>query len=85
MALGNDDHLMTTADVAMKLRINKKVVTRWIKAHGLPYYRIGSTLRFREEEIDEWIKSYKCEPEFQWKIIDDELLDENRNGFGGRN
>ena len=85
MDIQKNTRLLTTREVALKLGIHPKVVTRWIKAHGLPYYRIGATLRFNEDEIDAWLATFKCESEFHVDQVPDDLFEERRAGLGNRN
>jgi len=51
------DRLMTTREVAERLRISVETVLRWYHAGELPGVRLGAkVIRFRESEIETWIE-----------------------------
>lgn len=50
-----NESLWDIGDVAKYLRLSERTVMRRIEDSGLPYIRIGGTLRFRREDIDSWL------------------------------
>lgn len=47
--------LLTADAVAELLAVDRSTVYRWVDAQGLPAYRIGGVVRFREDEVMEWL------------------------------
>ncbi len=47
--------IMDAQDVARWLRVSKRQVYRLV-AHGLPHVRLGTRLRFVEEDIRDWMR-----------------------------
>ena len=48
--------VLTVSEVAEYLRVNPQTVYRKAKAGELPVVRIGRAIRFRREELEEWMK-----------------------------
>ena len=48
---------LTKEDVAKKFQVSTKTITTWMKEKNLPYSKLGSRVRFSEQEVDEWFKS----------------------------
>jgi len=59
------EKLMTVAEVAEYLRLNREVVLRKARKGEIPAVRVGTkTYRFYKEQVDEWLKSKSTvEPE----------------------
>jgi excisionase family DNA binding protein len=54
----NMEKLMTVADVAEYLRLNREVVLRKARKGEIPAVRVGTkTYRFYKEQVDEWLRS----------------------------
>jgi excisionase family DNA binding protein len=53
--------LLTSADVALQLRVSPRTVARLVATHVLPTYRLGRALRFLQADIDAWIASTRVE------------------------
>ena len=47
--------IWTVTDVALYLRMSKSKVYRLVKDRQLPVARIGKTLRFRKDLLDNWL------------------------------
>jgi excisionase family DNA binding protein len=47
---------MTVPELAAYLKVHRVTVYRLASRRGLPGFRIGTELRFRRADIDEWIK-----------------------------
>ena len=50
------NRLMTAAEVAKYAQINVQTVYRKVRSGDLPHYRIGTALRFKQDEIDTAMK-----------------------------
>jgi excisionase family DNA binding protein len=48
--------VMTTAEVAQYLRVNKATVYRLIHEENLPAVKIGNLWRVRRDLLEEWLK-----------------------------
>ena len=55
------DKLLTFQQLSEKLQLSRSTIDRWRK-EGLPYSKLGRSLRFDENEVDEWIKQNKQSP-----------------------
>lgn len=53
---------MTVAEVCAYLHVHRSTLYRLIKAGEIPFFRMGSGLRFNRETIDEWRKSQSYLP-----------------------
>lgn len=53
------EELMLLSELVAYLKISKWTLYRWIKDKGLPVYKIGGLNRFKKNEIDEWIMTFK--------------------------
>ncbi len=48
---------LLTKDVATMFAVSIITVQRWCRAGRIPHFRVSrKTLRFRREELEEWIK-----------------------------
>ncbi len=57
--------LLTVSDVAQWLSVSRSLVYQLVESGKLPVYRIGNgrgAVRFRPEDIDEYISSCRTEP-----------------------
>jgi len=52
------DKLLTLHQLCDKLQLSRSTIDRWRK-EGLPYTKLGRSLRFDEKEVAEWIKQNK--------------------------
>jgi excisionase family DNA binding protein len=58
----NREPLITTADVAKWLGINKKTVLSFMESGKFPGYRIGNAWKFRESEVRKFIQDNQYTP-----------------------
>jgi len=47
--------LLTISEVSEYLSIKQKTIYAKVEAKGIPHYKIGRLVRFRLDEIDEWL------------------------------
>lgn len=52
----SDDEIMTVKELAEYLKIAEKTAYRFVAEGKIPGFKVGSAWRFRQKEIDEWIK-----------------------------
>ncbi len=50
--------MITIKEVMGIYQVSRPTVQDWMKK-GLPHYKIGRLLRFKQEEVDEWIRRGK--------------------------
>jgi len=53
------EELLTTREVANKLRQNTTTIQRWSRSGILPVVKIGRRFLFQEKDIEGWVKSHK--------------------------
>lgn len=54
MAVPQDD-ILTLDEVAAYLKAGKRTVYRLVADRKIPAFKLGSTWRFRKQDIDRWI------------------------------
>ncbi len=59
---------LTVLMVSEILSVSPKTVYFWCDLRIIPHYRIGGSIRFDPEEIEEWMKSCKCAPLVDYTI-----------------
>ena len=50
------EQLMTVKDVATYLKLNERTVYRMATSAKIPAFKVGTSWRFKKEEIDTWIE-----------------------------
>ena len=50
------DQILTVKDVAEYLKVNERTVYRMATDKKIPAFKVGGSWRFKESEIDQWIK-----------------------------
>lgn len=50
-----DDNLLTVDELCEWLKVTRKTTERWRK-DGMPYLKIGRTVRFDRTEVVKWIE-----------------------------
>lgn len=48
--------ILTAAQVSELLGVSRETVYRLTRTNKIPYFKIGTALRFSEKSIEEWIK-----------------------------
>lgn len=56
----------TVSDLAKFLQLNPMTIYRLVKAGELPYYAVGRVMRFRRDEIEQFLQGVRvpCRGEF---------------------
>ena len=52
-----EDRWLSVEEIATYLGIKRDTVYRWINEKQMPAHRMGRLWKFRQEEVDEWVKS----------------------------
>ncbi len=47
---------LSTNDICKKFRVGRNTVYRWISKYGMPAHRVGHFWKFKQDELDLWIK-----------------------------
>ena len=58
------DTLLTTEDVAKRLKVSVATVKLWVKDGEIPSFKLGALRRFRLAEIEEWIDELQEEQSY---------------------
>lgn len=62
MNIENNDKWINLEETADYLSVNKDTIIKWIrKGTSIPAHKIGKLWKFKESELDEWIKSGKVQ------------------------
>jgi predicted DNA-binding transcriptional regulator AlpA len=49
------DVYLTTKDLEAKYKVSRATIKKW-RDKGMPFYTIDNTTRFKEGEIEQWVK-----------------------------
>lgn len=49
-------YTLTVSNLAEFFSVSNRTVYTWMEANGLPFVKIGGSVRFNQEDIEEWIK-----------------------------
>ena len=52
-----EDRWLSVEEVAAYLGIKKDTLYKWISRKHIPAHKVGKLWKFRQEEIDKWIRS----------------------------
>ena len=58
-SLAGPDRLLTPAQAADMLAVKAQTLAVWRSSHrhGLPYVKVGSAIRYRLSEIEQWLQA----------------------------
>jgi len=62
MAVPQDD-ILTLDEVAAYLKAGKRTIYRLVADKKIPAFKLGSTWRFRKQDIDRWIAAQSTDAE----------------------
>jgi excisionase family DNA binding protein len=51
-----NDRLLTVRELAAYVRVNPCTVYRWVEQNRIPHLRLGRTLRFRLDDINQFMR-----------------------------
>ena len=55
--------ILTAKEVADLLGVNKETIYRLARSDAIPYFKVGSNLRFKEDSIIKWINAAELKEE----------------------
>jgi excisionase family DNA binding protein len=61
--------LKTVQQTADLLNCKRSTIYAWAKAGIIPHYKIGQLIRFKQQEIEEWLRGFKQEASKPTKTI----------------
>lgn len=53
------EQIMTAKDVASYLKLNERTVYRMAASAKIPAFKVGTSWRFKREDIEKWIEEQK--------------------------
>lgn len=53
------EQIMTAKDVASYLKLNERTVYRMATSAKIPAFKVGTSWRFKREDIEKWIEEQK--------------------------
>lgn len=53
------EQIMTVKDVASYLKLNERTVYRMATSAKIPAFKVGTSWRFKREDIEKWIEKQK--------------------------
>lgn len=54
-----EEEILNVSTLAKYLKVTPKWIYERTHLKEIPYYKVGGQLRFRREDIDNWIRSYR--------------------------
>lgn len=51
------EKLLTAVETAEMLHVTRQAIYVWVRQHRIPHIRIGKSVRFRQTDLDEWVRS----------------------------
>jgi excisionase family DNA binding protein len=58
--IGGSNRLLSCDDLAELLGVPKRTVQGYWRAWGLPGYKVGKALRFKERDVMAWLESRRA-------------------------
>jgi excisionase family DNA binding protein len=55
-------HLMTIEEAALFLNLKVSKLRRYVFMRGIPYYKIGSLIRFKKDDLLQWVEAKIVRP-----------------------
>lgn len=52
-----EDRWLTVDDICKYLNVSNETTYKWIEQRGMPGHKVGRRWMFKQEEIDEWIRT----------------------------
>ena len=69
------DKLLTPKDLSESLQVGLSTVYQWVNYGFVPCVKLGSLVRFREAEIEQWLRKRQREGRVKIKIDINKYLD----------
>jgi len=55
------DKFLSVSEVSEYLNVKKTTVYSWVESREIPFYKIGRLIRFKKNDIDEWMEKHRKE------------------------
>jgi excisionase family DNA binding protein len=52
--------LVDVREIAAQLSVRPSTVYKWVHEGRIPYYKLGKTVRFKEDEVWDWVGKHKA-------------------------
>lgn len=52
-----EDRWLSVNEIAVHLGVVRESVYRWVAKRNMPAHRVGRHLKFRKDEVDDWVRS----------------------------
>lgn len=52
---------LTVKEASSHYRIKRSTLYLWVESGSIPHYKVGRLIRFKSEEIDEWMEGFRKE------------------------
>lgn len=56
------DEVLTADEVAERFKVSASMIRKQTALGALPHFRIGTSLRYRASELEEWMKQITYRP-----------------------
>ncbi len=67
------EKLLTVPQLCDHLQVSKSLVYKWVHYDFVPYVKIGNIVRFKESELNRWLKNKEHKGRTKYQI-DTEIL-----------
>ena len=57
MVLAMEDRWLSVEEIAQYLGVQPDTVYKWVNRKKMPVHRVGRLLKFKPDEIDQWVRS----------------------------
>ena len=51
---------LSVAEIAKYLGVKRDTVYKWIERKGMPAHKVGRLWKFKQDEVDAWVRSGKA-------------------------
>lgn len=52
-----DERWLTVDDICNYLNVSNETVYKWIEQRAMPCHRVGRRWKFKQDEVNEWVRS----------------------------
>jgi len=57
------EDILVVAEVARLLRVSERTVQRLVAAEGIPFFRVGRSIRFLRSSVEVWLRAAEEQPQ----------------------
>jgi len=68
------EKLLTVNDLCEWLQVSKSLVYKWVHYGFIPYIKIGEVVRFKEAQIERWIRTREKKGRVACKMKIEEMM-----------